>query len=202
MAEREVGWVIRAPLLALVWVVVSAAAAHGREATERGAGVPTGEALAQSVQLVDDPLAAPALEWASPAGPRLLDLPTLEVESLDGKKAGEPGIPGAGVSYALADSLLARVNYKHAFLFGDSSNEVLQNASFSGFSAKPDRDIVNLQMSWRLARSTVDLGYRFESARPDPRTASYAAGARRWLPGSEELLHGLMLGFTQQFGTP
>jgi hypothetical protein len=56
-------------------------------------------------------------------------------------------------------------------------------------------------MSWRLTRSTVDLGYRFESTRPEARAAGETgADGRHWLPGSEDMLHGLMLGFTREFG--
>jgi hypothetical protein len=175
-----------------------------RSAVER-APAPEAEEESKSA-VVDVGISAATIEPSVPLlarqpAPRLLDLASLDLGPPESGVDARPRREGAGFSYDLGDSLRANLNYKHAFLFGTASNEALQNASFSGFSTSRERDIINLKMSWRLAWSTVDLGYRFESTRPEVRSGSgSASGGPNWLPGSQDMLHGLMVGFTQEFG--
>lgn len=106
---------------------------------------------------------------------------------------------GREVSYLLAPWLKANLKYKHAFLFESSPSGMIRKEARSGFSVEGDRDIFDLTMSWELARSSLNLGYRLESTRPDGGSVPEDS-ASGWLLGSEAPLHGLTFGITRRWG--
>jgi hypothetical protein len=126
--------------------------------------------------------------------PDLLDVAGVESRSDD-------GISGAGLTYSLSDHWTANLKYKHAFLFDTGSDEALRQSQYSDFSTDTERDVLNLDMSWRLSWSTLDLGYRFQSVRGDHAGADRGLSAERgWLPDFQDSLHSLTLGVTKTWG--
>jgi len=104
----------------------------------------------------------------------------------------------APFSYSLADGVTARFDYRHAQLFDRAASQTLRGDATTEFSTRPDRDVLDLNMSWHLAGSTVGLGYQLESARSGSGVGQ--VGMSRFLPGSQQSTHSLTLGLSRQWG--
>ncbi len=115
-----------------------------------------------------------------------------------GESSSSDGVSGNGLTYLLSDHWTANFKYKHAFLFDTASNDALRQSQYSDFSTNRERDVLNLDMSWRLSWSTLDLGYRFQSVRGAASRGLAAEGG--WLPNFEDSLHSLTLGVTKTWG--
>jgi hypothetical protein len=101
---------------------------------------------------------------------------------------------GHGLGYSLSDDWTARVGYSHSYVFDRAAGDVLRQQRLAEFSTDYERDVVDLQMSWRLSWSRLDLGYRFQSTRPD------AALSSSLIPESQATEHSIMLGVTREWG--
>lgn len=106
--------------------------------------------------------------------------------------------PGGPLSYPLSDEVTAHVDYRHALLFDRADSQTARSGEPGAFSTRPDRDVVDLNMSWRLAGSTVGLGYQLESARAGSNIGD--AGVSRFLPGSPQATHSFTLGLSREWG--
>lgn len=135
--------------------------------------------------------AAAALEHDGAIDEQVLQAPATD--------AARPPSPGGPVTYSLSDRLSAQVRYRHSFLFGTGTSTALRSEGPRTYSSRPDRDVLGLAMSWRLAGSTVGLGYQLESARE--RAGGADAGVTRFLPGSEQATHSFTLGLTREWGS-
>jgi hypothetical protein len=115
--------------------------------------------------------------------------------------AGAPAAPSPSdgkVGYSLSDDLTAEVGYHHLRLSDRATSQTLREDQWSAFSTRPDRDVLDLNMSWRMQGNTVGLGYQFQS---DRLNASPGEGAfSRFLPGSPQATHALTLGLTREWG--
>lgn len=107
-----------------------------------------------------------------------------------------PGDPDAPIAYSLSERLTAQLRYRHSALFGTARSAQLRNDELAGLAQQTERDVVDLGMSWRLAGSTVGVGYQLQSAR----TADDIADLSRFLPGSQHATHALTLGLTREWG--
>lgn len=162
---------------------------------------------------------------APPAGLTLLDPTWLlpPIESLDmalalAEEATPPGeligrdsaaaVPsppratGGPLSYSLSDHLSAQLRYRRAQSFDRSGSRSLRDDPSTAFSTLPNRDVFDLNMSWRLAGNTLGLGYQFQSSAGGvwgPTTPA-ASGFSRFLPGNEQATHSLMFGLTREWG--
>jgi hypothetical protein len=105
---------------------------------------------------------------------------------------------GGPLSYSLTDALSAQVRYRRSLLFETQQSAALRVEGPRSFSSRPVRDVLGLNMSWRLAGSTLGLGYQLESASEHDRGAD--AGVNRFLPGSEQATHSLTLGVSREWG--
>jgi hypothetical protein len=101
------------------------------------------------------------------------------------------------VGYTLSDDLTAQLRYHRSRVFGSSNSQTLREDQWSAFSTQPFRDVFDLNMSLRLAGSTVGLGYQFQSARA---STSADGGLSRFLPNSPQTTHSVTLGLTRQWG--
>jgi len=101
------------------------------------------------------------------------------------------------VGYSLSDDLSAKLRYHHSQLSDRADSQTLRDDEWSGFSTNPDRDVLDLDMSWHLAGSTVGVGYQFESARG---AALGYSGLARFLPSSPQATHSITLGLTRRWG--
>jgi hypothetical protein len=137
-----------------------------------------------------------------PSAVLLLDPPSLAAPRRSAPPPGTAPEKGAGgFTYRLSDELAAGVSYKHALLFGTATNESLRQQPFNDFTTDRDRDVLKLNMSWNLALTRFDLGYRIDSTRLDPtqdRTGRYSLLGV--LPESEHTLHSLTFGVTRRWG--
>lgn len=116
----------------------------------------------------------------------------------DAAAASQPPAPPSGpLAYSLSDEVTARLHYDHAQLSDRADSQTLRDETSTGFSTRPDRDVVGLNMSWRLAGSTVGLGYQLESSRLGN---SSDLGIGRFLPGNQQALHSFTLGLTRAWG--
>jgi hypothetical protein len=135
---------------------------------------------------------AQAADWVIP--------PLLEAPEADGVRAGQPGKP-RGLRYSVSDGVTAGVSYSHTRLPETASNEELRKYRLGGFSTAPERDVLDLGMSWDIGESSsVGVGYQLQSIRPD--TAGRAAGeeTRSILPQSEGLDHAVTFGVRRSWG--
>ena len=97
----------------------------------------------------------------------------------------------------------AQFRYRRAQSFDRSGSRSLRDDPSTAFSTLPNRDVFDLNMSWRLAGSTLGLGYQLQSSAGGVwggRPATEAAGLSRFLPGSEQATHSLMFGLTREWG--
>lgn len=108
-----------------------------------------------------------------------------------------PAAAGGPMAYSLSNDVTADVDYHRAQLFDRADSETLRNETATAFSTRPDRDVLDLNMSWRLAGSTVGLGYQLESARTG--TAG-DLGIGRFMPGNQQAMHSLTLGLSHAWG--
>ncbi len=108
-----------------------------------------------------------------------------------------PAPPGGPIAYPLSDAVTARLRYNHAQLSDRADGQTLRNDLSTAFSTRPDRDVVGLNMSWRLAGSTVGLGYQLDSSRLGN---ANDVGIGRFLPGNQQALHSFTLGLTRAWG--
>ncbi len=113
--------------------------------------------------------------------------------------AGRPALKrrGGKVHYSLSESMTAEMSYAHVFLFQRGSNQELRTHRFGAFSTARERDVLGLGMNWNWGNSRVGLGYRLESARPDPKVRAAIGGI---LPRSESVEHGFTLGLSRSWG--
>jgi hypothetical protein len=105
------------------------------------------------------------------------------------------------VAYSLSRDLTAQLSYHHDERFQLGSSDMLRNDTqdqSTAFSTRPDRDVIDLNMSWRLAGSTVGLGYELQSARTG--SAPGDVGMSRFLPGNPQSTQSITLGLTRQWG--
>ena len=115
---------------------------------------------------------------------------------------GPPRATGGPLSYSLSDHLSAQLRYRRAQSFDRSGSRSLRDDPSTAFSTLPNRDVFDLNMSWRLAGSTLGLGYQLQSSAGGvwggaPATA---AGLSRFLPGNQQATHSLMFGLTREWG--
>jgi hypothetical protein len=103
---------------------------------------------------------------------------------------GEPGRRPA--TYSLSDNWTAQLSYQHSVIAQTLSNSELRTKKLTEFSTDRERDVLGLQMDWRLAGSTVGLGYRFQSMRGEPGSGISGIG--------ERFMHSFTLGFTREWG--
>lgn len=109
-----------------------------------------------------------------------------------------PPVPSAEpLAYSLSDDVTARLRYDHAQISDRANSQTLREDESTAFSTRPDRNVVGLNMSWRLAGSTVGLGYQLESSRLG-NTGDFGIG--RFLPGNQQALHSFTLGLTRSWG--
>lgn len=111
----------------------------------------------------------------------------------------KPPRTGGPLAYPLSDDLTAQLRYRRPQLFGFSRSQVARDDMSSAFSSKSDRDVLDLNMSWRLAGSTVGVGYQLQSTTHGA-LGGTEAGLSRFMPGSEQATHSLSLGFTREWG--
>jgi hypothetical protein len=120
---------------------------------------------------------------------------------MGGEVTGRPPLErpaGGPLSYALFEDLTAQLRYRHSQPFDRASSKPLREDPSTAFSTGPDRDVLDLNMSWSLAGSTVGLGYQLQSARGD--SLGENVGLSRFLPGSDQATHSLTLGLTRTWG--
>jgi hypothetical protein len=106
---------------------------------------------------------------------------------------------GEGFSYSINDHWTAHFDYTHSFLFDRGATDTVRMQPLADFSTDFERDVLNLQMSWQLPWSRLDLGYRFQSTRPGSINADQP-WTRSLLPESSARLHAFMLGLTREWG--
>lgn len=140
-------------------------------------------------------MALPLAEEATPPGPLVGS----------GTAAAAPSPPratGGPLSYPLSDHLSAQLRYRRAQSFDRSGSRSLRDDPSTAFSTLPNRDVFDLNMSWRLAGSTLGLGYQLQSSAGGVWGAApaTAAGFSRFLPGNEQATHSLMFGLTREWG--
>jgi hypothetical protein len=109
-----------------------------------------------------------------------------------------PSPSGAPAAYSLSDDLTAQLRYHHDERFDRGSSDMLRDDQSTAFSTRPDRDVIDLNMSWRLAGSTVGLGYELQSARTGSAPGEF--GVSRFLPGNPQATHSITLGLTREWG--
>jgi hypothetical protein len=113
------------------------------------------------------------------------------------ESAQSPPSPGGPLAYSLSRDLTAEVGYHHSELFDRANSETLRADGSTTFSNRPDRDVLDLNMAWHLAGSTVGLGYQLQSARTG---SAGDIGISRFLPGNQQATHSFTLGLTRQWG--
>ena len=125
----------------------------------------------------------------------------LDVALPEQRRVDPPGRRrSAAVSYQVSDSLSAGLSYRHSLLFGIGEGQALRSAPFNDFATDRERDILNLQLSWRLRwASFLDLGYRFDSPRAAPGAVNGLSLNRFW-PEEGHRTHSLMLGVRREWG--
>lgn len=101
------------------------------------------------------------------------------------------------LSYSLSDDLTADVDYRRVLLFERGDSQTAREDAARAFSTRGDRDVVDLNMSWRLAGNTLGLGYQLESARGG---AATDLGLSRFFPGNQQAVHSLTLGVSRAWG--
>jgi hypothetical protein len=95
-------------------------------------------------------------------------------------------------TFSLSDNWTAQLSYQHAVLATTMSTEELRR-KLADFSTERDRDVLGLQMDWRVASSSkVGFGYRFQSSRGAPGSGISGIG--------ESFMHAFTLGFTKEWG--
>lgn len=137
--------------------------------------------------------------------PGILFLAATPGDERAGRKTGKtrPSDPAGrgpgGLTYRLGDTLTAGLSYRHALLFGTSKGDVLRQSQAGDFDTSRDRDVFKLNMSWDLALTELDLGYRLESARAEP-GAPGGYSLLGVLPERDRTMHSLTLGVTRRWG--
>jgi hypothetical protein len=106
--------------------------------------------------------------------------------------------PTGPLTYTLSEALTTQLRYRHSLAFDRASSKPLRDDPSTAFSTSFNRDVLDLNMSWRLAGSTVGVGYQLQSTRGA--TLAENVGLSRFLPGSEQATHSLTFGLTRQWG--
>jgi hypothetical protein len=157
----------------------------------------------QSLTLLDESWLVPPVE-ALGTSAAVTDQSARSEEILDGhgpvlsRPLREP-VPGGGpLSYSLSDRLTAQLLYRHSQPFDRSASKALREDSSTALSTRPDRDVLDLNMSWLLAGSSVGVGYQLQSARGT--SLADTVSVSRFLPGSEQAMHSFTLGLTRKWG--
>lgn len=156
-----------------------------------------------SLTLLDETWLLPPVESLGTVAP-LADQAARSEEILDGygpALSRPPKDPVAGdgpLSYSLSDRMTAQLRYRFSQPFDRSASKALREDSSTALSTRPDRDVLDLNMSWLLAGSTVGVGYQLQSAR-GPNLAD-SISVSRFLPGSQQATHSLTLGLTRKWG--
>lgn len=161
-----------------------------------GATEPTA-ADAARFSIARDRLPPPPLSLRD--GPRLL-LPAIEADRpvapppwlADPAPAAAPAAPQAG------EWLDWELGYRRSLLDDGASTRAMRSDPSTGFSRQLDRDVLDLGLTWRLARTRLGLGYHLQSARPQSDAGD--PGLSRFLPGSDQATHAFTLGVTREFG--
>jgi hypothetical protein len=107
-------------------------------------------------------------------------------------------VPTGPLTYSLSERLTTQLRYRHSLAFDRSSSKPLRDDASTAFSTHFNRDVLDLNMSWRLAGNTVGVGYQLQSTRGA--TLAENVGISRFLPGSEQATHSLTLGLIRQWG--
>lgn len=123
------------------------------------------------------------IEWADPRDPLVPRLGFSEAKAPSDRR---------GATYLLSENWTAQLSYHHAVLAQTLSNSELRTKKLTEFSTDRERDVLGLQMDWRLAGSTVGVGYRFQSMRGEPGSGISGIG--------ERFMHAFTLGFTKEWG--
>ena len=130
----------------------------------------------------------------------LLESVDLAVDSISGLDTeSRRKAPAATGGFDLGDQWKAAFSYRHELLSAATPTEELRRDRFSAFSNHPNRDVLDLKLSWSLPWSQVDLGYMFQSQRAlgSPAGTPYSVGG---ILDSEDQLHAFMIGITKPFG--
>jgi hypothetical protein len=201
-------WSLRAIALIVVVGLIAAAAARGEDPAERAERYSVDEgSLARrdsGYTLLDPDWLLPPIESLDAAA--ALTAATGRANQMMRDEAVLPArqAPRAAdgpFAYSLSDDLTAQLRYHRTQMFALSPSDAVRADESSGFSTRPDRDVVDLNMSWRLAGSTVGVGYELQSAaRGIPGAVANDAGFARFLPGSGQATHSFTLGLTREWG--
>jgi hypothetical protein len=138
----------------------------------------------------------PDIEPPEPLSVEALDPPSLRTQSLSlrsnpTKKSNRKSTKKP-TTFSLSDNWTAQLSYQHAVLATTMSTEELRK-KLADFSTERDRDVLGLQMDWKVASSSkVGFGYRFESSRGAPGSGISGIG--------ESFMHAFTLGFTKEWG--
>jgi hypothetical protein len=124
-------------------------------------------------------------------GPPSLLAQALSLQSEPKKKSNKKSNKKP-TTFSLSDNWTAQLSYQHAVLATTMSTEELRR-KLVDFSTDRDRDVLGLQMDWRVAGSSkVGFGYRFQSSRGAPGSGISGIG--------ESFMHAFTLGFTKEWG--
>jgi hypothetical protein len=104
---------------------------------------------------------------------------------------------GGSVSYRVTDRWTAALAYHYDIYLPLSATRELR-ASPPNRLAQGRNDVLDLQLSWRLSWSHVDVGYRFQSTRTSP-TLGQSYFLSRLLE-RDDPLHAVTIGITRRFG--
>lgn len=127
--------------------------------------------------------------------------PLLEAPETEGVRVGRPGGP-RGLRYSVSDGVTAGVSYSHTRLPETASNEDLRKYRLGGFSTAPERDVLDLGMSWAIGeRSSVGVGYQLQSTRPDTTGRVPSEDTGSILPQSDGLDHAVTFGVRRSWGS-
>ena len=161
-------------------------------------GIPAAAAGPPAFTLLDREWLLPPVESLETGGPVTSTDRTDQMLRDDTDAALPPAAPASGpLGYSLSDHVTANLHYDHAQVSDLASSQTLRDDTSTGFSTRPDRDVVGLNMSWSLAGSTVGLGYQLESTRL---SSGGEVGINRFLPGNQQALQSITLGLTRAWG--
>lgn len=105
---------------------------------------------------------------------------------------------GEIIGYSLSDDLSAAFHYARSLPIDRADSQTLRGDDLSAFSTRPDRDVLGVNMSWRLAGSTFGIAYELQTTRPGAGTANVAS--LPFVQGSEETTHAFTFGLTRRWG--
>jgi hypothetical protein len=121
-------------------------------------------------------------------------------ETIATAPASLPHKRGTHGTYALSRRWTAGIAYHHELLSPTAASKDLRHRQFSLFASSPDRDVVDMHLSWRLFRNELDVGYQLQSNRA-PLTAAAQSYSLRRLVDDADLNHAVTIGITRRFGS-